>query len=94
MSQDLHNWTLLSELTTLQNSFIARINVSIYMMVAKSYVITYTREYMGFLSDNTEYILGAPNEKNIEKRLKRSFLLLSLIVLWSFKGTLVRANTN
>ena len=36
-------------------------------------------------------ITGAPNEKNIEKRFKSSFLL-SHIVLWSFKGIFVRAN--
>ena len=36
---------------------------------------------------------GAPNEKNIEKRFKCSFLLFH-IVLWSFKGIFVRANTN
>ena len=36
---------------------------------------------------------GAPNEKNIEKRFKCSFLL-SHIVLRSFKGTFARANTN
>ena len=36
---------------------------------------------------------GAPNEKNIEKRLKCSFLL-SHIVLWSLKRTFVRASTN
>ena len=38
-------------------------------------------------------VSGAPNEKNIGKRFKCSFLL-SHIVLRSFKGTFARANTN
>ena len=45
------------------------------------------------LSPHTNHLSGAPNEKNIEKRFKCSFLL-SHIVLWSFKGIFVGANKN
>ena len=38
-------------------------------------------------------LTGAPNEKNVEKRFKCSFLL-SHIILRSFKWAFVRANTN
>ena len=35
---------------------------------------------------------GAPNEKN-RKNVSECSFLLSHVVLWSFKGTFVRANT-